>query len=189
MTVQQVPQLWLHGTSLARARKILVEGFKLPSRPSYVGKAICLTPDATQAYEYGAHEDRGVVLECRIRTDAVCTPPPKDYGKIPTTDMAEHCQKQCSDWTNAWGGMAIVANPAVIEDIRILPLPEVLRRMVAEFEENGPNLAYNGRVADYAELWHFEKTPIHPYDLKIQANLMRHTDYKARLEAHQFQPA
>jgi hypothetical protein len=189
MTSVPTPVRWLHGTTAARAKIILEQGFKLPSKPSYVGRAICLTPSITLAYEYGAKEDRGVVLECRIRSDAKFAGPPADYRDNPSTDMAKHCHTSKADWMQAWGDMAIVSNPAVIEEIRILPFDEVLKRMVAEFEANGSDFGYNGRVADYAEIWHFEKVPSHPYDLKVQANLLRYTDFKARLEKRTAQPA
>lgn len=180
-----------HGTTRDRARKIQQMGFKLPEKPSYTGRTICLTDDMCLAHQYGAMEDSSVVLECRLKPEAVVIEPPSAHKAIPNFDLGQHCIDMQADAVWAWS-MWVVSNPDCIETIRVVPHAEVVKIMTDEFIANGPEVGYNGRTADYAELWWDENPITNDIQRAIAARLARHSDYLVHLKtlrANACQPA
>lgn len=141
--------LFFHGTSLENARQIRQSGFRRGSTPTYTGTGINLTPLAVLAYEYGTYEAKGCILtvevEASARTASVDTYCLSDsfWRDHPQVDAVSLCGG------NVW----VVWNTSVLKVTSQLSHDEALARLVSEFEEDGPNCAYNGLVGDYAEVY------------------------------------
>jgi len=145
-----------HGTRNVRGRRIVREGFRRSASCSYTGTGVCLSESLTVAYEYGEYEAGGCVLEAWIAPSARWSEGIKaPQGRF---DVGEAYDRffECSgnDAAREFGGNVwVVWNPAVLVAVRRLTPREALRRLCAEFEEDGPDCGYNGVASDYASLW------------------------------------
>ena len=148
-----------HGTRSASGRRILREGFRRSASCSYTGTGICLSESLSVAYEYGEYGEYGAggcVLEAWVAPSARWTEGIKaPEGRF---DVGEAYDRffECSGndaVRDFWGNVWVVWNPAVLVAVRRLTFREALRRLCAEFEEDGPDCGYNGAVSDYAGIW------------------------------------
>jgi len=142
-----------HGTRDAAARAILHNGFRRSRSRSYTGTGVCLSESLTVAYEYGMYETGGCVLEARLSPTARWTDWP---GGIAASRDAwdDYFIRSGMDAVRGFGGNVwVVWTPGVIVSVRRLTHREAIRRMCAEFEEDGPNHGYNAVVSDYASIW------------------------------------
>jgi hypothetical protein len=73
------------------------------------------------------------------------------------------------------GNVWVVWNPAALVSITRLSHREAIRRLCAEFDEDGPDCGYNGVVSDYANLW-WKQDATDP-------NLTRFPDHRQQLMA------
>src|SRR6218665_3157992 len=110
-----------HGTRDASARIILRDGFRRSRSRSYTGTGICLSESLTVAYEYGMYETGGRILEARL---------------------APHAPWGGGVGDNVW----VVWTPGVLVSVRRMSHREAIRRLCAEFDEDGPQCGYNGVV-------------------------------------------
>lgn len=117
---------------------------------------ICLSESLTVAYEYGMYETGGCVLEAWVAPSARWT----DRIKAPEGrfDVGEAYDRffECSgnDAVRDFGGNVwVVWNPAILIAVRRLSQRDALRRLCAEFEEDGPDCGYNGVASEYASIW------------------------------------
>jgi hypothetical protein len=133
-----VPVLY-HGTTRAAARRIESGGFR-PSRSGhYLGRGVCLSESMSVAYEYGAYEDGGVVLEVRL-------------GPATRWDDAALLAGCHVDAVRAFGGNVWhVAPQCTLALVRRLSKTEAHALLADEFTADGPDVAYNGVVQDLAE--------------------------------------
>ena len=135
------------------------EGFRRSASCSYTGTGICLSESLSVAYEYGEYGEYGAggcVLEAWVAPSARWT----EGIKVPEGrfDVGEAYDRffECSGndaVRDFWGNVWVVWNPAVLVAVRRLTFREALRRLCAEFEEDGPDCGYNGAVSDYAGIW------------------------------------
>ncbi len=142
-----------HGTRDASARLILRDGFRRSRSRSYTGTGICLSESLTVAYEYGMYETGGCVLEARLSTTARWTD--RFDGKANGKDAWDDFFARTGvDAIRAFGGNVwVVWNPGVLVSVRRLAHREAIRRLCAEFDEDGPQCGYNTVVQDYASIW------------------------------------
>jgi len=142
-----------HGTRAAAARAILREGFRRSRSRSYTGTSICLSESLTLAYEYGMYETGGCVLEAWLAPTA-CWTDRLDGLNTRGDAWDEFFAKSGTDAVRGFGGNVwVVWNPAVLVYINRMTHREAIRRLCAEFDEDGPHCGYNGVVSDYASLW------------------------------------
>lgn len=140
-----------HGTRQASANKICAKGFKKAKTRSYTGHGVCLSESMTIAYEYGAYETGGVVIEVRFDPSVAWAqrellPPGLKYETI--------FRKRRIDAIRLYGGNVwVLGNVYLPTTRRILTHAEALRQMTQEFEAEGPEVCYNGIVDDYASIW------------------------------------
>lgn len=155
------PAILYHGTSRGNAKKILAEGFRRAKHASYTGTGVNLSQCMTVSYEYGEYEHSGCVLQVALKPDTRWNDANfRDSPDFRSGNTDEFFRKSgldalCTFSGNVW----IVWNPEVIVDIRMLSHEEAVARLVSEFEEDGPNCAYNGVAGTYAELYHNDLRP------------------------------
>lgn len=138
-----------HGTRDATARAILRGGFRRSRSRSYTGTGVCLSESLTVAYEYGMYETGGCVLEARLSLAARWTD--RFDGKDAWDDFFV---RSGIDAIRAFGGNVwVVWTPGVLVSVRRLGHREAIRRLCAEFDEDGPVCGYNAVVSDYASIW------------------------------------
>ena len=160
-----------HGTRDASARLILRNGFRRSSARSYTGTGICLSESITVAYEYGMYETGGCVLEVSLSSDARWTD--RFDGKDAWDDFFV---RSGVDAIRAFGGNVwVVWTSGVLVSVRRLSHREAIRRLCAEFDEDGPACGYNAAVNDYASIW-WKQDAADP-------NLTRFPDYHQLLMA------
>lgn len=142
-----------HGTRDAAARVILREGFRRSRSRSYTGTGICLSESLTVAYEYGMYETAGCVLETWLSPSARWTD--RFDGKAGSKDAwDDFFVRSGIDAIRAFGGNVwVVWTPGVLVSVRRLSHREAIRRLCAEFDEDGPACGYNAVVSDYASIW------------------------------------
>src|SRR6218665_2131400 len=142
-----------HGTRDASARIILRDGFRRSRSRSYTGTGICLSESLTVAYEYGMYETGGCILEARFSPHARCA----DWfgDTTPSRDGWDaNFEASGLDAVRAYGGTVwVVWTPGVLVSVRRMSPREAIRRLCAEFDEDGPQCGYNGVVQDYASIW------------------------------------
>ena len=142
-----------HGTRDTAARIILREGFRRSRSRNYTGTGICLSESLTLAYEYGMYETGGCVLEAWLAPDA-CWTNRIDGRSTQGDSWDEYFVSSDMDAVCGFGGNVwVVWNPATLVSITRLRHREAIRRLCAEFDEDGPQCGYNGVVSDYASLW------------------------------------
>lgn len=174
----QVPRLigpLYHGTRDNAARAILREGFRRSRSRSYTGTGICLSESLTLAYEYGMYETGGCVLAARLLSTARWT---NRIDGRSTQEGAwdEYFASSGMDAVRSFGGNVwVVWNKTVLVSIARLSHREAIRRLCAEFDEDGPQCGYNGVVSDYASLW-WKQDATDP-------NLNRFPDHRQQLMA------
>lgn len=145
-----------HGTRENRARKILRTGFRRALDGSYTGTGTCLSESLTLAYEYGEYERGGCVLETWLAPDTRWTDRIDEVGGRATRFCAwdQFFIRSGMDAVSSFGGNVwVLWNPAVVAGVRRLSHREALRLMCAAFEQDGPDLGYNGVASEYAALW------------------------------------
>lgn len=142
-----------HGTRDTAARAILREGFQRSRSRSYTGTGICLSESLTLAYEYGMYETGGCVLEAWLSPTTRWTD--RLDGRYTQGEAwDEFFAASSMDAVRAFGGNVwVVWNPDTLVSISRLTHREAIRRLCAEFDEDGPECGYNGVVSDYASLW------------------------------------
>ncbi len=142
-----------HGTRDAAARVILREGFRRSRSRSYTGTGVCLSESLTVAYEYGMYETAGCVLETWLSPSARWTD--SFDGKAGSKDAWDDFFVRAGiDAIRAFGGNVwVVWTPGVLVSVRRLSHREAIRRLCAEFDEDGPACGYNAVVSDYASIW------------------------------------
>ena len=164
-----------HGTRDTAARTILREGFRRSRSRNYTGTGICLSESLTLAYEYGMYETGGCVLEARLAPSARWTD--RLDGRNTQGDVWDAFFADSGmDAVRGFGGNVwVVWNPAALVSITRLGHREAIRRLCAEFDEDGPDCGYNGVVSDYANLW-WKQDATDP-------NLTRFPDHRQQLMA------
>jgi hypothetical protein len=164
-----------HGTRDTAARTVLREGFRRSRSRNYTGTGICLSESLTLAYEYGMYETGGCVLEARLAPSARWTDRldrRNTHGDVWDAFFADSGM----DAVRGFGGNVwVVWNPAALVSITRLSHREAIRRLCAEFDEDGPDCGYNGVVSDYANLW-WKQDATDP-------NLTRFPDHRQQLMA------
>ncbi|WP_265304488.1 hypothetical protein [Verminephrobacter eiseniae] len=142
-----------HGTRDASARIILRDGFRRSRSRSYTGTGICLSESLTVAYEYGMYETGGCILEARLAPHARWA---DGFGDTTPSRDGWDANFEASglDAVRAYGGNVwVVWTPGVLVSVRRMSHREAIRRLCAEFDEDGPQCGYNGVVQDYASIW------------------------------------
>jgi hypothetical protein len=174
----QLPRLigpLYHGTRDTAASTILRAGFRRSRSRSYTGTGVCLSESLTVAYEYGMYETGGCVLEARLAPSARWTDRldgRNTQGDVWDAFFADSgMDAVCGFGGNVW----VVWNPAALVSITRLSHREAIRRLCAEFDEDGPDCGYNGVVSDYANLW-WKQDATDP-------NLTRFPDHRQQLMA------
>lgn len=166
-----------HGTRRQVAGMIVQAGFRRGRSRNYTGTGICLSESISVAYEYGMYETGGSVVEALIAADArwreaadpaVCAPAAGRDG-WDAMFVASGLDALRTYSGNVW----VVWNPGVLVRRRRLSHEEALRVLCAEFDANGPEVAYNAAVDDYATMW-WQRMPLLP-------GLSRFGDYQQRL--------
>lgn len=149
-TVQAVGPLY-HGTREKAARSILRDGFRRSRSRSYTG--ICLSESLTVAYEYGMYETGGCVLEAWLSPAARWTD--RIDGRSTQRDAWDaYFAFSGMDAVRSFGGNVwVVWTPNALVSVRRLSHREAIRRLCAEFDEDGPDCGYNAVVSDYASIW------------------------------------
>lgn len=144
-----------HGTRDASARAILRCGFRRSSSRNYTGTGICLSQSLSIAYEYGAYETGGCVLEARLSPTARWAEGGKgETGEPDSGGLDAFFRRSGIDAVRTFGGNVwVVWTPGVLVSVRRLSHREAVQRLCAEFEEEGPECGYNGVVNDYASIW------------------------------------
>lgn len=174
----QIPQLiypLYHGTRSAAARAILRSGFRRSRSRNYTGTGVCLSESLSVAYEYGTYETGGCVLEARLAPTA-CWTDRLDGRNTQGEAWDKFFDESGMDAVRGFGGNVwVVWNPAVLVSITRLTHHEAIRRLCAEFDEDGPACGYNGVVSDYASLW-WKQDASDP-------NLTRFPDHRQQLMA------
>lgn len=142
-----------HGTRDTAARAILREGFRRSRSRSYTGTGICLSESLAVAYEYGMYETAGCVLEAWLASSARWTD--RFDGKTGCRDAwDDFFVRSGMDAVCAFGGNVwVVWTPGALVSVRRLNHREAIRRLCAEFDEDGPACGYNAVVSDYASIW------------------------------------
>lgn len=142
-----------HGTRDAAARAILRGGFQRSRSRNYTGTGICLSESLTVAYEYGMYETGGCVLEAWLTPTARLTD--RFDGKANSKDAwDDFFGRSGMDAIRAFGGNVwVVWTPSVLLSVRRLTHREAVKRLCAEFDEDGPESGYNAVVSDYASIW------------------------------------
>lgn len=174
----QLPRLigpLYHGTRDTTASAILRAGFRRSRSRSYTGTGVCLSESLTVAYEYGMYETGGCVLEARLAPSARWTD--RLDGRNTQGDVWDAFFADSGmDAVRGFGGNVwVVWNPAALVSITRLSHREAIRRLCAEFDEDGPDCGYNGVVSDYANLW-WKQDATDP-------NLTRFPDHRQQLMA------
>lgn len=142
-----------HGTRDAAARAILRDGLRRSRSRSYTGTGICLSESLTVAYEYGMYETGGCVLEARLSPMARWTDRFDDKANCKDA-WDDFFIRSGMDAIRAFGGNVwVVWTPDVLVSLRRLSHREAIRRLCAEFDEDGPECGYNAVVGDYASIW------------------------------------
>lgn len=164
-----------HGTRDACARLILRDGFRRSRSRSYTGIGICLSESLTVAYGYGAYETGGCVLEARLSPAARWTD--RFDGKADSRDAwDEFFRRSGMDAVRTFGGNVwVVWTPGALVSLRRLGHREAIRRLCAEFDEDGPDCGYNAVIQDYASIW-WKQADSDP-------NLIRFPDHHRKLAA------
>lgn len=164
-----------HGTRDAASRVIQREGFRRSCSRSYTGTGICLSESLTVAYEYGMYETGGCVLEARLAPSARWTDC-LDARRTQGNAWNDFFAASGMDAVRGFGGNVwVVWNPDVLVSITRLTHREAIRRLCAEFDEDGPACGYNGVVSDYASLWWRQDA--------ADPNLTRFPDHRQQLIA------
>ena len=170
--------LLYHGTRRAAATLILEHGFRRSCSRSYTGTGICLSERLSVAYEYGAYETGGCVLEVKLlpTTRWLDGSGRDDLERAASRDAwDEHFAATGLDAVRAYGGNVwVVWQPSVVASLRGLTHREAVRGLCAQFDSDGPDHGYNGVVSDYASLWwrQGDRDP----------NLSRFPEHRMRLE-------
>lgn len=151
-TDQAVGPLY-HGTRGNVARAILRDGFRHSRSRSYTGTGICLSESLTVAYEYGMYETGGCVLEAWLSPAAGWTD--RIDGQSTQRDAWDaYFASSGMDAVRSFGGNVwVVWTPNALVSVRRLSHHEAIRRLCAEFDEDGPDCGYNAVVSDYASIW------------------------------------
>ena len=139
-----------HGTSKARATKILKGGFKRAKRPSYTGTATNFSTDLTVCWEYGDPFNGGSLLKVSLRPETTVV---TTSGEGAQTDMdslfkasgAQACR-------TSFGHLWLVWDSACVETVETLERFEALRILAGEIIAGGPEMGYNADVGDYATI-------------------------------------
>jgi len=145
-----------HGTRAAAAHSILHNGFRRSTSRNYTGTGVCLSESIAIAYEYGMYETGGCVLEARLAPTARWTDRiDRGGGKSAVGEALDRFFKRTgNDAIRTFGGNVwVVWNPAVLVSVRQLSHGETICKLCQEFDEDGPGIAYNGVVSDYASIW------------------------------------
>lgn len=167
-----------HGTRDAAARAILRGGFRRSKSSSYTGTGICFSQAISTAYEYGAYETQGCVLEARLSRATRWTE--EMDGKSDSHQPDRHAfdaffQRSGMDALCTFGGNVwVIWTPSALLSVRRLSHREAIQRLCAEFEDEGP-CRYNGLANDYASIWWRQEAD----DL----NLTRFPDHQRELTA------
>jgi len=148
-------KLLYHGTRDAAARLILRGGFRRSNPRSYTGTGICLSESISVAYEYGQYETRGCVLEARLSPTTCWTDRYDTKGSNQDRDaLDDFFMRSGMDAVCIYGGNVwVVWTPSVLVSVRRLSHREAMRRLCAEFDEDGPQCGYNAVIQDYASIW------------------------------------
>jgi hypothetical protein len=142
-----------HGTTLHRARRIVVQGFRRSKTPSYTGTAVNLSESICLAWEYGppcGGKILEVVLEPGIRW--------RDADRLAVGERYDdHFASAQLDALRTYGGNVWLLWTVERARVRVLSLPEIMLGIVAHFRRDGPGHGYNGDVDGLATLfWHGE---------------------------------
>jgi hypothetical protein len=169
---------YYHGTRAANAKLILRNGFRRTPMRSYTGTGICLTESISIAYEYGCYEARGCVLEVwlsaatRWREDA----PGMNFESTACGDAYDAMFHGSGlDAVRTFGGNVwVLWNPQVVVHVHRVHHHAALRRLCAQFDDDGPQCGYNHVVSDYASVWWGQA--------ERDVNLLRFPEDRLRIE-------
>lgn len=144
-----------HGTRQGAARQILRSGFRRAAASHYLGTGVCLSEDIAIAYEHGAYEEGGCILQTWLAPGARWT---DRSGRAPGANEGEACDAALEtnglDAVRTYGGNVwVVGNPAALVAVQRLSHREALRALCRQFDADGPDCGYNGVASDYASLW------------------------------------
>lgn len=167
-----------HGTRRAAARSILQSGFRRSRSTSYTGTGICLSEALSVAYEYGAYETGGCVLEVELSASARWADrsgyhePERGADRDAWDDFFK---ASGLDAARAYGGNVwVLWNPHAVAQVRRLSHREAMRLLCAKFDEDGPECGYNGVASEYAGIWWGQADQ--------DVNLTRFPEQRKRLE-------
>jgi hypothetical protein len=141
--------LLYHGTSSHRARSILKHGFRRARSAFYTGTAVNLTESVCLAWEYGPQRG-GKILAAELDPDtrwqeAARLPVGQSYDPIFSSGAI--------DALRTYGGNVWLLWTMERARVRVLSLPEIMSRLVAELRQDGPDCSYNGDVGPLATLF------------------------------------
>jgi hypothetical protein len=141
--------LLFHGTSFHRARRIVEGGFRRGSAASYTGTAVNLTESISIAWEYGPErcgKILAVTLDPQTRwRDAATLPAGQSYDA--------YFAKERIDALRTYGGNVWLLWTVERAQVCVLSISEVMIRVVAEFEKDGPDHGYNGDLGPISTLF------------------------------------
>lgn len=168
-----------HGTTAKNAASIVKNGFRRARKQSYTGTCICLTEAFCVAYEFGAYEEGGRILKCRLKPEAQVFELDGEVVDGERFDYDRHCQENGNDAIKAYyGNVWAIWNPAAIEIVGVLSHAEALKTLCAEFDTDGSDVGYNGVADHLAEIWRGRRIPANDYDMRLQRNLQKHVGFK-----------
>lgn len=139
-----VPVLY-HGTSRARAARILREGFKASKHGHYLGHGVCLSECITVAYEHGAFEEGRVVLQVQLGGETAWSD--EAGGDIDVFLRTGPVAAVRLYWGNVW----VIWPARVVATVRALSREEALATLEQRFADHGQEGGYNGVVQQLAD--------------------------------------
>ena len=167
-----------HGTRAQAATTILRQGFRRGRSRNYTGTGVCLSEAISVAYEYGMYETRGCVMQIWL------SPAARWADKSGCLSLERGAERDTwddffagsgLDAVRVYGGNVwVVWNPEVLIQRHRLSHREAIRRLCAEFDQDGPDCGYNGVAGDYAAIWWGRANE--------EPNLIRFPDHLRQLE-------
>lgn len=156
--VMSIPDILYHGTKSRYAARILKDGFRLAKEASYMGTGVCLTDEITTAYEYGAYEEGGCVLE--VRLDPAAAHETLSIDDVGIGDYDRYMRQHHLDALETYGGNVwVLGNPFKVMSMRKLTHREALKLLLQRIDAEGPQMGYNGVAGWYADLWFGQSGP------------------------------
>ena len=141
--------LLYHGTTFHRARRIVERGFRRGEAASYTGTAVNLTESICIAWEYGPGRG-GKVLAVTLDPQTRW----REAGTLPVGQSYDaHFAEGRVDALRTYSGNVWLLWTVERAQVRVLSISEVMARVVAEFQSDGPGHGYNGDRGPLATLF------------------------------------